>query len=70
MDKLETAMPAVMGMMFGLVLIVAVANMVQAAQPTPQYTCPICGAKFATYDELYQHFTTEHPASPINIIWE
>lgn len=34
------------------------------------YTCPICGATFATYDELYQHFITEHPSTPIEIIWE
>lgn len=67
MDK---ALTAAMGMMFGLVMLAAVAGMMQAAEPTPQYTCPICGAKFFTYDELYQHFITEHPAEPIDILWE
>jgi hypothetical protein len=51
-------------------MIVAVANMAQAMAPTPKYTCPICGAKFTTYDELYNHFVTAHPAEPIEIIWE
>lgn len=59
-----------MGVMFGLAMIVAVANMAQAMAPTPKYTCPICGAKFTTYDELYNHFVTAHPAEPIEIIWE
>ncbi|MBA7543048.1 hypothetical protein ES705_35374 [subsurface metagenome] len=67
---MEKALTAAMGMMFGLVMLVAVVNMAQAAQPTPQYTCPICGEPFFTYDELYSHFTTEHPAEPIEIIWE
>jgi len=67
---IEKVMPAVMGMMLGLALFVAVANMAQAAQPTPQYVCPICGQEFWTYAELYSHFTAEHPAEPITIIWE
>lgn len=67
---MEKGLIAAMGAMFGLVMIVAVVGMVQAVQPTPQYTCPICGAKFFTYDELYSHFTTEHPAEDIEIIWE
>lgn len=67
MDK---ALMAVMGGMLALGLIVVVAGVAQAMTPTLAYTCPICGAKFATYDELYQHFTTEHPASPIDILWE
>lgn len=67
MDK---ALMAVMGVVLGLVMVVAVSNMVQAAQPTPEYTCPICGTQFWTYDELYSHFTSEHPASPIDILWE
>jgi len=67
MDK---ALIATMGMMFGLVLLVAVTGMAQAAQPTPQYACPICGDPFWTYDELYGHFTAEHPAEPIDILWE
>jgi hypothetical protein len=66
MDKVLTA---VMGVMFGLAMIVAVAGMAQGMVPTPKYTCPICGAKFNTYDQLYSHFTTEHPSEPIEIIW-
>ncbi len=41
-----------------------------ATSPTPGvYTCPICGDTFATYDELYQHFITAHPSTPITITW-
>lgn len=58
------------GAVIGLAVFIAVANMVQAAEPVPQYTCPICLGQFFTYDELYQHFITEHPAEPIDIIWE
>ena len=71
--EMEKTLPAVMGAMFGLVMVVAVVNMAQGMQPvppTPQYACPICGEQFFTYDELYAHFTTEHPAEPIEIIWE
>jgi hypothetical protein len=71
--EMEKSLPAVMTAMFGLVMVVAVANMAQAMQPTPptpQYTCPICGVQFFTYDELYAHFTAEHPSEPIEIIWE
>ena len=71
--EMEKALPGVMAAMFGLVMVVAVVDMAQAMQPTPptpQYTCPICGAPFFTYDELYTHFTAEHPAEPITIIWE
>ena len=58
------------GAVIGLAVFIAVASMVQAAPPVLQYTCPICGVQFYIYDELYQHFTTEHPAEPIDIIWE
>ena len=67
MDK---ALTAVRGVMFGLILLVAVAGIAQAMVPTAEYTCPICGAPFYTYDELYSHFTSEHPAEDIEIIWE
>jgi len=70
---MEKGLTAAMGAMFGLIMIVAVVGMIQGMQPTPptpQYTCPICGEQFFTYDELYQHFTTEHEAEPIEIIWE
>lgn len=64
------SLSVVMGMVFAFVMIGVVAQMAQAATPQPQYTCPICGEKFMTYDELYQHFTTSHPTEPITIIWE
>ncbi len=67
---MEKALMSVMGMMLGLGMLIAVASMVQAQVPTPEYTCPICGTQFFTYDELYTHFVTEHPAEPIDIIWE
>lgn len=66
MDK---TLMAIMGMMFGLVMLVAVADMAQAMGPQLNYCCPICGECFATYDELYEHFTTQHPSEPIDIIW-
>ena len=68
MDKLEKIMPAMIGALFGITMAMAVAQYAMAAQ-TP-YQCPICGARFATYDELYQHFVSEHPAEDITIIWE
>jgi len=68
MNKLERIIPAMMGALLGITVAMAVAQYAMAAQ-TP-YQCPICGARFATYDELYQHFVTEHPSEPIDIIWE
>ena len=67
MDK---ALTAVMAGVLALGMIMVVAGVAQAMTPQPQYTCPICGDKSWTYDELYSHFTTEHPAEPIDIIWE
>ena len=64
MDKI------LMGGIAAMIGLAAVASMAQAYTPSLEYVCPICGAKFATYEELYQHFTTEHPAEPIEIIWE
>ncbi len=58
----EMIVPVMMIAMLGVVA--------QTLIPQPQYQCPICGQKFMTYDQLYQHFTTEHPAEPIDIIWE
>ena len=60
----------VMGGMAALIGLVVVAGVAQAYTPRLEYPCPICGARFATYDELYGHFTVEHPAEPIEIIWE
>jgi hypothetical protein len=61
---------ALIGGMMAIVMVLVMVQFVGAATPQPQYTCPICGAKFMTYDELYSHFTTEHPSEPIEIIWE
>jgi hypothetical protein len=61
---------ALIGGMMAIVMVDVMAQFAQAAAPQPRYTCPICGRKFMTYDELYQHFTTEHPSEPIEIIWE
>jgi hypothetical protein len=60
----------IIGGMMAIVMTAIMVQFVQAAAPQPQYTCPICGQKFMTYEELYNHFTTEHPAEPIEIIWE
>jgi len=68
MDKLAKILPAVIGAFIGIAMAVVVVQQISAAQ-TP-YQCPICGERFATYDELYQHFITEHPSEPIDIIWE
>ena len=59
-----------MGGMAALIGLAAVASVAQASTPRLDYVCPIDGLRFATYEELYQHFTTEHPAEPIEIIWE
>jgi len=67
MDK---ALSAVLGGVLVLGLIVMLPGIVRAMTPTAQYCCPICPECFFTYDELYQHFITEHPAEPIDIIWE
>ena len=60
-----------MGAIAVMIGLAVAAGAVQAyAPPPPQYVCPICGSGFATYDALYQHFITAHPAEPIDIIWE
>ena len=67
MDKLGKIIPAMIGALLGITMVMAVAQYAMAAQ-TP-YECPICHQRFATYDELYQHFVTEHPGEPIEILW-
>ena len=67
---METMEKALIGGVMTIVMVAMMAQFVQAAAPQPQYVCPICGQKFMTYDELYQHFTAAHPAEPIDIIWE
>jgi hypothetical protein len=41
-------------------------------EPPEGYTCPYCGEKFETYDELVAHIMAEHPGEriPIDIIWQ
>ncbi len=67
---IEKMQPILLGVMAAMIGLVAVTSVVQANTPTLDYVCPICGTKFATYDELYQHFTIEHPAEDITIWWE
>lgn len=67
---IEKMQPILIGGIAAMIGLVAVAGAMQAYTPKLEYVCPICGAKFATYDELYSHFNTEHPAEPIDIIWE
>lgn len=66
-EKMEPILMGGIAVMIGLAVVASVA---QSYTPTLDYICPICEARFATYDELYSHFTTEHPAEPIDIIWE
>ena len=63
-------MEILMGGIAAMIGLAAVAGAVQAYTPRLDYVCPIDGLRFATYEELYQHFITEHPAEPIDIIWE
>lgn len=67
MENLDKILMGGITAMTGLVVMAGVA---QAYTPRLDYACPICGARFATYDELYQHFVSEHPAEPIEITWE
>ena len=56
--------------MMAVMTIAVLGFLAQAMMPRAPYQCPICGQLFYTYDELYQHFTAEHPAEPIEIRWE
>lgn len=67
---IEKMQPIVMGALAAMIGLAAVAGAVQAYTPRLDYVCPIDGLRFATYEELYQHFTAEHPAESIEIIWE
>ena len=67
---MEMTEKVIIGGLVGLVAVLVLWQFAQGMIPQARYTCPICGEKFMTYDELYQHFTTEHPAEPIDIIWE
>lgn len=69
MDKQSQMLISGMGVLIGLAALASVAGAAPPA-PTLDYVCPIDGLRFATYDELYQHFITAHPTSPIDITWE
>lgn len=68
----KTMEKIMMTMVIAIMGVLILSQVVLAMTPTPpeQFTCPICGAIYPTYDELYAHFTSEHPAQPIDIIWE
>jgi len=70
MGKEETIGKGTMGMFIAIIMMLIMAQLVRGSTPQPQYTCPVCGEKFMTYEELYNHFTSEHPAESIDIIWE
>ncbi len=58
-----------MGGMAAMIGLVVIAGVAEAYTPILAYVCPIDGARFATYEELYRHFAT-HPTMPIEIMWE
>jgi len=68
--KEKTMEKVIIGGLMAIVMVLIMTQFVQAATPQPQYQCPLCGEKFMTYQELYDHFTTAHPSEPIDIIWE
>lgn len=68
--EIEKMGPILVGGVTAMIGLVMLASVTQAYTPRLDYACPICGARFATYDELYSHFTIEHPAEPITIIWD
>ena len=47
----------------GLAAVVGIAALAWAAPPKV-YTCPYCGAEFATEEELLAHIAAEHPEIP------
>jgi len=59
------AIPAVLLLAIGGGMALALA-LSEAARPAPPevYTCPICGATFATEEELNYHIQTAHPEVP------
>lgn len=63
-------MPGEEKMMMGMIGVVVMAAVAQQLIPKKTYCCPICSTCFYTYDELHSHFTTQHPAEDIDIIWE
>lgn len=67
MATLEKTMIVMTVAIFGFAVM---SQVVQAMVPSKDYCCPLCvDVCFYTYEELYTHFTTQHPAEPIDIIW-
>ncbi len=52
------------GLGLGLAAALGIAALARAARPTV-FTCPYCGATFATEEELNYHIQTEHPEVPV-----
>lgn len=69
MAEMEKTVMTMIILVLGMSVI---AQVVQGITPAPpSYCCPLCtDICFSTYDELYAHFTTEHPTTPIDIVWE
>jgi len=65
-DKMMKPMIMGIGAFAGLMIMVGVMGM----YAPPVYTCPICGAQFTSMEDMEAHFTSEHPAEPIDIIWQ
>ncbi len=63
-----TGMVSMVMVMIGFTLVMGF--LPAEAAPPVTYTCPICSEEFATEQELIDHFGTEHPSEPIDIIWE
>ena len=61
---------ALIGGIIAVLGVLLLAQTVGAGTPQNTYQCPICGSYFTSYDSLYEHFITAHPAEPIDIIWE
>ena len=69
---MATMEKTMMTTMMVVMMMAVMSQVVQGTVPTPpvaEYICPIDGEAFFTYDELYQHFITAHPTTPIDIIW-
>ena len=67
-DKMMGPMIAAIG---GFAAVMIGMGMIMAFTPqVTYYTCPICGARFTSMADLEAHFAAEHPAEPIDIIWE
>jgi hypothetical protein len=66
--QMMVGMVGMVGMMIGLTMVTAF--LPAEAAPPVIYTCPLCGAEFASEEELISHFEIEHPSEPIDIIWE